>query len=173
MNIIDSEREFIGLITGLRDMLYRLARSIVLDDQEAEDVVSDIFERAWKMRDTVLTSSNPRAYICRMARNMAIDSLRRRKRHNELSVTFDLGAVDVSKRLDACDMVEISKQLIDCLPERQRTVVQLRDVEGYEIGEIAQILECEESSVRMNLSRARRYIREQLLIYMNYGVERS
>ena len=53
MNIIDSEREFIGLITGLRDMLYRLARSIVLDDQEAEDVVSDIFERAWKIRDTV------------------------------------------------------------------------------------------------------------------------
>ena len=171
MSIVDSEREFVALITGLRDMLYRLARSIVLDDAEAEDVLSDLFERAWKLRNTVLASDNPRAYICRMARNLAIDSWRRHSRRGELNALLDVDVIDSAKAFDERDMVVIIRRLIERLPERQRTVVQLRDVEGYDIIEIAQILECDESSVRMNLSRARRGVREQLLIYMNYGVK--
>ena len=171
MSVVDSEREFVALLTRLRDMLYRLARSIVLDDAEAEDVLSDLFERAWKLRDTVLASDNPRAYICRMARNLAIDSWRRHSRRSELNASLDVDAIDSAKAFDERDMVAITRQLIERLPERQRTVVQLRDVEGYDIIEIAQILECDESSVRMNLSRARRSVREQLLIYLNYGVK--
>ena len=170
MSIVDSEREFVALITGLRDMLYRLARSIVLDDAEAEDVLSDLFERAWKLRNTVLASDNPRAYICRMARNLAIDSWRRHSRRG-LNASFDVDVIDSAKAFDERDMVAITRQLIERLPERQRTVVQLRDVEGYDVSDIAHILECDESSVRMNLSRARRSVRELLLIYMNYGVK--
>lgn len=51
--------------------------------------------------------------------------------------------------------------------------IQLRDVEGYEISEIAAIVESDETSVRMNLSRARKSIREQLLKAMNHGVSRD
>ena len=167
----DSEREFVALLVELRDMLYRMVRSIVLDDAEAEDVLSDLFERAWRARDTVLASENPRAYICRMARNQAIDSWRRHNRRSELNALLNVDAIDSAKAFDEHDMAVITRGLIEQLPERQRTVVQLRDVEGYDIGEIAQILECDESSVRMNLSRARRSVREQLLIYMNYGVK--
>ena len=68
-------------------------------------------------------------------------------------------------------MVMLTKRFISELPERQRIVIHLRDVEGYELEDIAQILETDEASVRVNLSRARKRIKEQLLNAMNYGVE--
>ena len=57
------------------------------------------------------------------------------------------------------------------LPDKQRIIIHLRDVEGYEFEEIARIIESDETSVRVNLSRARKSIKEQLLNAMNYGVE--
>ena len=68
-------------------------------------------------------------------------------------------------------MVMLTKRFISELPERQRIVIHLRDVEGYEFEEIARIIESDETSVRVNLSRARKRIKEQLLNAMNYGVE--
>ena len=69
------------------------------------------------------------------------------------------------------DMASLTRRLIAELPEKQRVAIHMRDVEGYEIEEIATLLECDESSVRMNLSRARKSVREQLIKLMNYGVK--
>ena len=69
------------------------------------------------------------------------------------------------------DMASLTRRLIAGLPEKQRVAIHMRDVEGYEIEEIAALLECDEASVRMNLSRARKSVREQLIKLMNYGVK--
>lgn len=168
------EREYITLIEGLRDTLYRLARSIVLDATEAEDIVQDLSERAWRARDSVLNSDYPRPYLCRMARNLAIDRLRRSAfRSDSADVGRCASTTDVNTQTELSDMAQLTRELINRLPERQRVAIHMRDVEGYEIEEIAHVLECDEVSVRMNLSRARRSIREQLISAMNYGVERS
>lgn len=166
------EREYIELVEGLRDTLYRLARSIVLDDAEVDDVLQDLYERAWRARDRVLNSQYPRAFLCRMARNIAIDRWRQRSRHRgDMALGSVASLFDGDKGVDMSDMASITRRLIAQLPERQRLSLQMRDVEGYEIEEIALVLECDESSVRMNLSRARKSIREQLITYMNYGVK--
>lgn len=172
---MNTETEYITLITELKDTLYRLARSIVLDSAEAEDIVQDLFERAWRARDSVLRSDYPRAYLCRMAHNLAIDRLRRSARQRDFSEAKGgyVGCSDGNVSVDNSDMAQLTRQLIDSLPERQRVAIHMRDVEGYEIEEIAQVLECDETSVRMNLSRARKSIREQLIKSMNYGVERG
>ena len=69
------------------------------------------------------------------------------------------------------DMVTLTRRLIAELPDTQRLAIHMRDVEGYEIEEIADLLESDEASVRVNLSRARKSIREQLIKLMNYGVK--
>jgi RNA polymerase sigma-70 factor (ECF subfamily) len=70
-------------------------------------------------------------------------------------------------------MAALTKRFISALPDKQRIVIHLRDVEGYEIEEIAQILETDEASVRVNISRARKRIKEQLLNALNYGLGES
>ena len=168
------ETEYIELITGLKDTLYRLARSILQSDVEAEDVVQDLFERVWRLREQVLHSDYPRAYVCRMAHNMAIDRLRHKSRESSFTfVDSARSSVDEMGRVEIGDMAAITRMLIDGLPERQRIAIHMRDVEGYEIEEIAHMLECDEVSVRMNLSRARKSIREQLIAIMNHGDKRG
>lgn len=172
---MNQETEYITLVTGLKDTLYRLARSIVLDSAEAEDIVQDLFERVWRARDAVLSSDYPRAYLCRMAHNLAIDRIRHSARQRDFTEIQgrNIGTSDGNVSIDNSDMAQLTRRLIDQLPERQRVAIHMRDVEGYEIEEIAQMLECDETSVRMNLSRARKSIREQLIKSMNYGVERG
>ena len=70
-------------------------------------------------------------------------------------------------------MAALTKRFISALPDKQRIAIHLRDVEGYEIEEIAQILETDEASVRVNISRARKRIKEQLLNAVNYGLGES
>ncbi len=69
------------------------------------------------------------------------------------------------------DMATLTRKLMEELPDKQRIAIHMRDIEGYEIEEIANLLESDEASVRVNLSRARKSIREQLIKLMNYGVK--
>lgn len=166
-----TETEYISLVERLKDTVFRLARSILSDIHLAEDVTQDVFVRVWQQREAIVRSDHPRAYICRIAHNLAIDRLRHRERER----SFAIEEVAITSRnyddTERSDMVMLTKRFISELPERQRIVIHLRDVEGYELKDIAQILEADEASVRVNLSRARKSIKEQLLNAMNYGVE--
>lgn len=166
-----TETEYIEFVSALHDTVYRLARSIIGDDVEAEDVVQDLFERVWRARDAVLESDYPRAYVCRMARNLAIDRQRAKQRAQSFSLSErSAGVSDGEGYINTKDMATLTIRLIEQLPERQRLTIHMRDVEGYEIEEIAHILESDEASVRVNLSRARKSVREQLIKIMSYGV---
>lgn len=158
--------QYTELVLSTKDTIYRLAKSITGSCVEAEDIVQDIYEKVWRARDAVLNSRYPRAYLCRMTRNLAIDRLRRRRDSVEIS---DRVVEDGNRLAVIGDMAEYSRQLIATLPETQRMVIHLRDVEGYEIEEIAEVLECESANVRVYLSRARKYVREELLKAINYG----
>lgn len=154
------------LILSVKDTIYRLALSLMGSSVEAEDVVQDIYEKVWRARDKVLSEHYPRAYVCRMTRNLAIDRLRARR------VTVDqyLGeSADGERDVEITDMAQYTRQVIAQLPERQRVAIEMRDIEGYEIEEIAEILDCDTASVRMNLSRARKRVREEVLKAINYG----
>ena len=137
---------------------------------EAEDVVQDIYEKVWRARDKVLSEYYPRAYVCRMTRNLAIDRLRARR----VTVDQDLGqSADGERAVEITDMAQYTRQVIAQLPERQRVAIEMRDIEGYEIEEIAEVLGCDNTSVRMNLSRARSSVRERITKVLNYGVKRD
>ena len=169
-----TEVQYIEFINSLRDTVYRLARSIITDDVEAEDIMQDVFERVWRARDAVLTSQYPRAYVCRMAHNLAIDRQRARQRAQSFMGSDGTAPMmDGDSATTTNDMATLTRKLIAGLPEKQRIAIHMRDIEGYEIEEIASLLESDEASVRVNLSRARKSIREQLIKLMNYGVKQS
>lgn len=169
---MNTETEYIELVARMRDTVYRLARSIMVNDAEAEDITQDVFERVWRLRDAILRSDYPRAYVCRIAHNMAIDRYREQLRKRGLdNVEHSDGISDGNITTNNNDMAALTLRLIAKLPEKQRVAIHLRDIEGYEMEEIARVMESDESSARMNLSRARRTIREQLMEMMNHGVK--
>lgn len=166
---VNRAEEYNELITSIRDTLYRLALSIVVDSATAEDIVQDVSEKVWRARDAVLHSQHPKAYVCRMAHNLAIDRVRQRQR--ERSIAFEGVAVeDGNSESNIRDMASLTRKIISELPAKQQLIMHLRDVEGYEFEEIARIAECDEVSVRMNLSRARKRVREELITMMSHGV---
>lgn len=165
-----NETQYIELVSELRNTIYRLVLSITSDSAEAEDIVQDVFERIWLIRDKVLHSTFPRAYACRIAHNLAIDRERIKKRRQTFSVNDEITTNDITISAELSDIASITQQAIASLPEKQRLAIHLRDVEGYEIEEIAEVLGCDNTSVRMNLSRARKSVREELIKTMNYGV---
>ena len=165
-----NETQYIELVSELRNTIYRLVLSITSDSAEAEDIVQDVFERIWRIRDKVLNSTFPRAYACRIAHNLAIDRERIKKRRQTFSVNDEITTNDITISAELSDIASITQQAIASLPEKQRLAIHLRDVEGYEIEEIAEVLGCDNTSVRMNLSRARKSVREELIKTMNYGV---
>lgn len=142
------------------------------DGAEAEDITQDICERVWRARDAILESRYPRAYVCRMTHNMAIDRLRAKRRLVELGDEGfrRIGSCDGEHIVELGDVAELSRRIIASLPDKQQMAIYMRDVEGYDLEEIAEAMECDESSVRMNLSRARKAVRDKLLKAMNYGV---
>ena len=107
-----------------------------------------------------------------MAHNLAIDRLRQQQRQRNISLdNVKRGISDGNKDSDNGDIAILTRKIISTLPEKQRLAIHMRDVEGYEIEEISQILEIDETSVRMNLSRARKSVRAQLIKTINYGVK--
>lgn len=165
-----TETQYIEFINSLQGTLYRLARSIITNDAEVQDIVQDVFERVWRSRDTLLKQQYPRAYVCRMVHNLAIDHQRARLRAESFAYA-DTTTTDGDREVNTKDMAKLTQELISQLPDKQRLAIHMRDIEGYEIDEIANLLECDETSVRMNISRARKSVREQLIKLMNYGVE--
>ncbi len=161
--------EYTSLIASIKDTAYRLALRIVGDSSLAEDILQDVYEKVWMARDAVLHSEHPRAYVCRITHNLAIDRLRERGRERGIYIDR-YGATDGNAQADLSDMAALTQQIIATLPPKQQLIIHMRDVEGYEFDEIAAIAECDETSVRMNLSRARKRVREELINAMNYGV---
>lgn len=105
-----------------------------------------------------------------MAHNLAIDYQRTRQRSQSFALDERIAGDNGDSDTNTKNIAELTRYLIQQLPERQRLTIHMRDVEGYELEEIANILESDEASVRVNLSRARKSIREQLTKMINYGV---
>lgn len=156
-------------MASVKDTVYRLALRILGDSDMAYDVVQDVYEKVWRARDAIVHSEHPKAYVCRITHNLAIDRVRKRERERNIDID-GCSATDDNKVADISDMAALTKRIIATLPPKQQLIIHMRDVEGYEFEEIAAIAECDATSVRMNLSRARKTVREELIKAMNYGV---
>ena len=157
--------EFNQLMTDLRPKLYRFALTFTKRTDEADDVVQDVGMKLWERREALKSVSSVDAYAMQAVRNCCLDYARSpRNRSDELIEAYDSAHEQTPyKMLEHADMAAFVKRLIERLPEQQQMVIRLRDIEGYELNEIAEILDINEGAVRTNLSRARQKIRDELL----------
>lgn len=160
-------------VLPLKNRLYRLALRIVLHREEAEDIVQDTLMKLWDRRDTWDQIDNIEALSYTICRNMALDHLRRMESKNQ-SLDSTLERPDTartpSESAIQLDKMEIVRKLIDQLPEKQRTCIQLRDFEGKTYKEIAVIMDITEDQVKVNIHRGRQTLKEKFFKIDNYGL---
>ena len=172
MNVMELE-EFKSTVLPLRDKLFRIAFCVTRSREEAEDVVQDVMLKVWDNSGGWEEVKSVEAYCCMMTRNMSLGRLALKGNHTE-----ELNGEQVSEgtaelpneRMEKEESLRTLRKLIARLPEAQRMVVQLRDVEGMSYQEIARTLEVSEEWVKVNLFRARREIKGLYLKIENYGL---
>jgi RNA polymerase sigma-70 factor (ECF subfamily) len=160
-------------ILPLKDKLFRLALCITRNREEAEDIVQDTMLRVWNRREEWNVWETVEGFCLTICRNLAIDrSQKMDARHVELTPEVtelpDMAAPD--KLMERDERLGLLHRLIAELPEKQRTILQLRDVEGKNYKEIAEILQLTEEVVKVNLFRARQRIKLKYNEIDTYGL---
>ncbi|KGO89471.1 RNA polymerase sigma factor [Flavobacterium suncheonense] len=167
-----NQQEFINIISPFKDKLFRMAKRLLVSTEEAEDATQEVLVKLWNNNETLSRYSSVEAFAMTMTKNYCLDQLKS-KRASNLQIVHsnytDSGA-SVQKQIEDKDSWNWVEKIIETLPEQQRLIVQMRDVEEYEFSEIAQILDMNETAVRVALSRARKEIREQLVKKHKYGI---
>jgi RNA polymerase sigma-70 factor (ECF subfamily) len=161
-------------VLPLKNELYRLALRITLNNAEAEDIVQETMIRIWKKKEEWGDIESIEAFSLTICRNLSLDHT---KKMENVNLTFDddsHDSEDISpnpyEQLTHNDRVALVKRLINELPERQRSVMQLRDIEGKSYKEIATILGMSEDQVKINIFRARQRIKQKYSEFENYGL---
>jgi len=155
--------QFKNRIIILSDKLFRLAKSILQNEDEAWDAVQDLNLKLWEKRIQLNEIENIPAFAMRSMRNLCLDVLRQRRNNDHIGTDIEYQELNPYQQTERNDMVTKIQLLIDRLPELQRTIMRMRDVEGMEISEISYITQITENAVSVNLSRARQKVREQLI----------
>ena len=151
--------------------LYRLAFRIMGNEQDAEDMVQDTFLKLWKKRNELPELENDEAYCTTLLKNTCYDAVRAR-RPNVDSPPEDLNVADdrmTNEIVEQRDEVNTVMHLIEMLPDLQRQIIRMKDIDDYSYEEIEQRTGLTMINIRVTLSRARKKIREQFMQIRNYG----
>lgn len=165
---------FQNYVLPVKNKLYRFALRFLGDEEEAKDVVQEVFVRVWNGRSQMAGVQNWEAWCMRITKNLSLDRIRAMSRRPTQPLEHQAHAhPDTFTPHDSTESLENMKrinELIADLPEKQRQVMHLRDIEGYSYQEIADILEIDMNQVKVNLFRARASVRQQLININAYGL---
>ena len=166
---------FLSQVVPVRQKLYRFAYRLLENEEDAMDVTQDTLMKVWQQQERMSDLQNMEAWCMRIVRNLALDKLkaRRYRRSEDLDTANELPAIQQENPHTAAEQQDVMNRvhrIIAALPEKYRTIIQLRDIDGYSYQEIADILVIELSEVKTNLHRARKAVREQLQKLQVYGV---
>jgi RNA polymerase sigma-70 factor (ECF subfamily) len=160
-------------IFPIRHKLFRFALRITGSAQEAEDVVQEVMEKLWKSSaEQSATVQNWEAWCMTLTRNRSLDKARsqnlRRTASMEGLAEHTNGTSNQANTVEDRDLADQVKRMMQELPEKQRLVMHLRDIEELSYDEIAEVLSISLDQVKVNLHRARKTIREQLIATVNH-----
>ena len=163
--------DFIDTVLPFKDKLYRLAKRILVSSDEAEDAVQEVYLKLWKGRESIQKYRSPEAFAITMTKNYCLDRLKSKQASNLKIVHSNYqNHESLDKQIEANDGVSLVFKIMEKLPEQQKIILQLRDVEEFEFAEISKMLDINETAIRVALSRARKNVREQLIKKHNYGI---
>lgn len=150
----------------LKDEMYRFAKRFVVSSDEAEDIVQDLMIKFWQRKEELASLGNLKSYVLKSVRNECLNRLK----HHDVKLGFANTHLHQSElyNMEVNNLKEKIVEFINQLPEKQKMVIHLKDVEEYEVSEISKILEMEENAIRVNLMRARQKVKDQISQLLNY-----
>lgn len=161
-------------VLPLKNELFRLALRITLNRAEAEDIVQDTLIKVWNRREEWNAIDSIEAFSLTVCRNLSLDRIRKKGNDNDsledVKAAEPLASFNPQDRMIQTDKVRLIRQIVDGLPEKQRSCMQLRDFEGKTYKEIAGVLDISEEQVKVNIFRARQTVKQKYLKLDNYGL---
>ena len=153
-----TEKEYNIAVKTLSHRLFGYVFKSLRDREDSNDIVQDSFMKLWENKHKV-DPSKAKAWLFTTAHNALINFAKKRGRSTSLdALNIDRGKED-KHAFELKDIIDIA---LSKLPEQQKTIVLLRDYEGYNYSEIGKILKLNESQVKVYLFRARKKIKEQI-----------
>ena len=164
--------EFVNLVQPFKNKVFRLARRLLISVEEAEDVTQEMLMRLWHKKENLEQYKSLEAFAMTMTKNYCLDQLKS-KRASHLKIEnreFNDNSINLENQVENEDTLNWVEKILEQLPVQQKMIVQMRDIEDYDFEKIAEILEMNETAVRVALSRARKTLREAVLKTHNYGI---
>lgn len=168
------DQDFIRTIESIRSKIYYTAKRMLISKDEAEDATQDIILKLWEMdRNKAKNLKSIEAYSVTMVKNYCLDRLKSKHAQQQPlddTIKFKPSIIDLDRVVEAKDKFRKIEILIEKLPIRERTALQLRDFEQLEFKNIAKKMNIPEGTVRVYLSRARKKLREEFLTLDQHGL---
>lgn len=140
------------------DGLYRFILKQIKDKDVARDIVQDTFEKMWRKVDQI-ENEKSKSYLFTTGYHTMIDYTRRAKKQGSFN---EVNENQLSHEKNYSDLKEILNEALDKLPEIQKTVILLRDYEGYDYTEIGEITNLSESQVKVYIFRGRQFLKNYI-----------
>jgi RNA polymerase sigma-70 factor (family 1) len=166
--------DFNDLVKQLSRKLYGFAYRILSNQEEAEDAVQEVFVKLWKMGEKLDEYKSIEALATTMIKNHCIDQIRKRRRTPLVELENQEYKILLSpspqEQMESMEAGEIVNGIIEQLPEANRLIVKLREIEGLSYEEIAERTGQNVNALRVIISRTRKIIRDE---YNKYHYERK
>jgi RNA polymerase sigma-70 factor (ECF subfamily) len=167
--------EFTANVLPLKDKLFRYAKRLLQNHEEAEDLLQEVMLKLWVNKEELSKKSSVEAFAMTVTKNLCIDRFRS-KQFQAYNQGIDAAELDMSDRgitpdlrTEQLEAVELVRKSMELLPVNLKQVILLRDIEGLSYQEIADIMGMNINTLKVNLSRARKKIREILTTKFNFN----
>lgn len=152
-------QEYNTIVKLYSDNLFRYSVKSISDSEAAKDVVQNVFLKLWQNRESIEVEKC-KGLLFKMAHQTIIDTYRSNKARNERETIIVRNTVSNTSRFETRELLDIA---FGQLPEKYKSIILLRDYEGYAYEEIAELLEMSLSNVKVNIFRARKQMQSILL----------
>jgi RNA polymerase sigma factor (sigma-70 family) len=167
MEIAAFNKEFLPI----KDKLFRLAKTMLQNREDAEDALQEVFMKLWKNNEMIGDLKNPEAFAMKVMKNFCLDKLKNRKNKHMVEISeneMEKESITPFSSVSFENLKDLMLKLFSTLPEQQRMIIHMRDIEHYSFEEIEEVTGMNVNAIRVNLSRARKNVKGSYLKIRNY-----
>ena len=158
-------KDFKLKLLPFKSKMYRFAKGMLNDKEDAEDIVQEVYLKLWSIRFRLNRLNNIEAFAMQMIKNRCLNALKSKRNKTNFTVEENIFDTEITpeRKMELVHASDLIGKIIDTLPEQQKTIILLRDIEAYSFNEIAEITGLTANNIRVNLSRTRKKVRQTYL----------
>lgn len=160
-----NQLEFRDFVKDNQNKIFRFALRLIPKEDDAKDIVQDVLIKIWDRRDELAKIENLDGWMFTVTRNLCIDRIRAKKMHLDINTQVQVEDKEDTpeEQTTKSQLLGLMRKLIDEMPEKQKLVIHLRDIEGLSYDEIAESIGIPLAQVKVNLHRARLSLKEKII----------